>query len=145
MITLVKNKLDVDTYLNLRASVNWKSLSKTQAQKALDHSLFTVCAYDGKRPAGMGRIVGDGAVICYIQDLLVHPDYQGMGIGNRLIEELRNYVLSIREEGTEIMLDLMCAKDREMFYTKHGFIARPTSNLGPGMIQYIHDFSTAES
>ncbi|HIT59995.1 MAG TPA: GNAT family N-acetyltransferase [Candidatus Fimousia stercorigallinarum] len=139
MITLVRNKLDVDTYLSLRASVKWKKLSRSQAQKALENSLFVVCAYDGKRPAGMGRIVGDGAVICYIQDLLVHPDYQGMGIGNRLLQELRNYVLSIREEGTEMMLDLMCAKDREMFYTKHGFIARPTKNLGPGMIQYLND------
>ena len=139
MITLVRNKLDVDTYLSLRASVKWKKLSRRQAQKALENSLFVVCAYDGKRPAGMGRIVGDGAVICYIQDLLVHPDYQGMGIGNRLLQELRNYVLSIREEGTEMMLDLMCAKDREMFYTKHGFIARPTKNLGPGMIQYLND------
>ena len=116
-----------------------KKLSRSQAQKALENSLFVVCAYDGKRPAGMGRIVGDGAVICYIQDLLVHPDYQGWGFGNRLLQELRNYVLSIREEGTEMMLDLMCAKDREMFYTKHGFIARPTKNLGPGMIQYLND------
>jgi GNAT superfamily N-acetyltransferase len=139
MITLVKNRLDVDTYLDLRASVNWKPLSRTQAQRALDHSLFVVCAYDGKHPAGMGRIVGDGAVICYIQDLLVHPDYQGMGIGKRILEELKNYVMSIRLEGTEMMLDLMCAKDREMFYTKHGFIARPTDELGPGMIQYLHD------
>jgi GNAT superfamily N-acetyltransferase len=139
MITLVKNRLDVDTYLDLRASVNWKPLSRMQAQRALDHSLFVVCAYDGKHPAGMGRIVGDGAVICYIQDLLVHPDYQGMGIGKRILEELKNYVMSIRLEGTEMMLDLMCAKDREMFYTKHGFIARPTDELGPGMIQYLHD------
>ncbi|MCQ2491554.1 MAG: GNAT family N-acetyltransferase [Lachnospiraceae bacterium] len=141
MITLIKNNLDVDTYLKLRASVKWKKLSRTQAQKALDNSLFIVVAYDGKRPAGMGRIVGDGAVICYIQDLLVSPDYQGMGIGKRILQELRNYCLSIREPGTEMMLDLMCAKNREMFYIKHGFIARPTKNLGPGMIQYLDDTS----
>lgn len=139
MITLVTNKMDVDTYLGLRASVNWKELSPTQAQKALDHSLFVVCAYDGNQPAGMGRIVGDGAVICYIQDLLVHPNYQGMGIGKRILQELIRYVHTIREEGTTMMLDLMCAKDREMFYTKHGFIARPTNELGPGMIQYLDD------
>ena len=29
------------------------------------------------------------------------------------------------------------AKGREKFYKKHGFIARPTESLGPGMIQYI--------
>ena len=31
-----------------------------------------------------------------------------------------------------MMLDLMCAKGREEFYKLHGFIARPTDNLGPG-------------
>ena len=29
------------------------------------------------------------------------------------------------------------AKGREKFYKKHGFIARPTESVGPGMIQYI--------
>ena len=103
--------------------------------------MFVVCAYYKNRPAGMGRIVGDGAVICYIQDLLVHPDFQGMGIGKRILQELIRFVHSIREDGTTMMLDLMCAKDREMFYTKHGFIARPTDKLGPGMIQYLDDRS----
>ena len=36
-----------------------------------------------------------------------------------------------------LLLDLMCAKGREPFYEKHGFIARPTKDLGPGMIQYL--------
>ena len=36
-----------------------------------------------------------------------------------------------------MMLCLMCAKGREVFYEKHGFTARPTRQLGPGMIQYI--------
>lgn len=142
MITLVQDKLDVDTYLQLRDSVNWKKLSRTQAQKALDNSLFVICAYYGNRPAGMGRLVGDGAVICYIQDLLVHPDFQGMGIGKRILQELIRLTHSLREEGTTMMLDLMCAKNREMFYTKHGFIARPTAELGPGMIQYLDDRSS---
>jgi hypothetical protein len=31
----------------------------------------------------------------------------------------------------------MCAKGREEFYLKHGFMARPTDALGPGMITYI--------
>ena len=53
------------------------------------------------------------------------------------MEKLIAYVDSIREEETEMMLCLMCAKGREKFYEKLGFIARPTDMLGPGMIQYI--------
>ena len=86
----------------------------------------------------MGRIVGDGAVISYIQDLIVIPSAQGERIGSKLIEKLIEYVQSITEEGTEMMLCLMCAKGRENFYKHHNFIERPSDNLGPGMIQYIN-------
>lgn len=137
MIIFKENALDTDTYLELRKSVRWKKLSYEQAKKALENSLYTVCAYEFDRPVGMGRLVGDGAVICYIQDLVVVPDSQASGIGSQIVEMLIEYADSLRLEGTEMMLDLMCAKGREMFYEKHHFISRPTENLGPGMIQYL--------
>lgn len=136
-VTLISNHMGVDTYLELRKAVGFKPLSRTQAKKALDRSLYVVCAYIDARIVGMGRLVGDGAVICYIQDLMIHPDFQRYGIGGAIIEDLISKVESMCEEGTEIMLDLMCAVGREPFYQKHGFISRPTESLGPGMIRYI--------
>lgn len=137
MIIFKENTLDIQTYLELRASVGWKQLLPEQAEMALRRSLFTVCAYDGERPVGMGRIVGDGVVIDYIQDLVVRPDVQSQGIGRQIIERLIRYVRETKMEDSEIMLCLMCAKGREEFYRKFDFIARPTQMLGPGMIQYI--------
>ncbi len=137
MIIFRENTLDIQTYQELRASVGWKQLLPEQAETALRRSLFTVCAYDGERPVGMGRIVGDGVVIDYIQDLVVRPDVQSQGIGRQIIERLIRYVRETKLEDAEIMLCLMCAKGREEFYKKFDFIARPTQNLGPGMIQYI--------
>ncbi len=134
---LKENRLDIDTYLNLRKTVNWKILTREQAEKAIQGSLFTVVAIDDGQPVGMGRIVGDGAVICYIQDLIVIPEYQRSGVGQQIMECLINYVKESKLPGTEIMLDLMCAVGREAFYKKNGFIARPTEKLGPGMIMYI--------
>ena len=134
---LEENRLDIDTYLKLRKTVNWKTLTREQAEKAIQGSLFTVVAFDDGQPVGMGRIVGDGAVICYIQDLIVIPDYQGSGVGQQIMEYLIDYVKKLKLPDTEIMLDLMCAVGREEFYKKYGFIARPTEKLGPGMIMYI--------
>ncbi len=137
MITLKKNTLDLDTYFSLRASVGWKLLTNTQAEKALKNSLITITAYENNVPVGMGRIVGDGAVICYVQDLVVHPDYQKLGVGRLIMERLIKFVSEVKEKDSEIMMCLMCAKGREHFYEKFGFVGRPTEDLGPGMIQYI--------
>ena len=138
MMFLKDNELDTNTYLNLRKPVAWKPLTEEQAEKAIAGSLLTVVAYDDDMPVGMGRIVGDGAVICYIQDLIVIPEYQGTGVGQAIMESLIDYVKEIRLPDTQIMLDLMCATGREDFYKKYGFIARPTEKLGPGMIMYIN-------
>lgn len=137
MLELRENVLDTDTYLKLREQVGWRALSVCQAEKALGNALLTVCAYLDGVPVGMGRVVGDGAVVSYIQDLVVIPSAQGQHIGGQILEHLKEYVVSITEPGTRMMLCLMCAKGRETFYEGHGFMARPTDALGPGMITYI--------
>ena len=133
------NTITADEYLKLRKRVGWKQLSKKQAELALKNSLVTVGAYLADQPIGMGRLVGDGAVICYVQDLIIPPQAQGYGIGSLILSRLTRYVESLRLPGTEMMFDLMCAKGRERFYEAHGFLARPTEKLGPGMIQYLND------
>jgi GNAT superfamily N-acetyltransferase len=137
MLEYVENNLDVDTYLKLREEVKWTQLTRAQAQKGLENSLYILTAYEDGRAVGMGRIVGDGAIVCYVQDLIVVPDKQGDGIGGLILERLRQFVKQEGIPGTRMMLDLMCAKGREQFYTKHHFTARPTETLGPGMIQYL--------
>ena len=139
MITIRKNEITVSQYLDIRAKVGWKVLKETQASIALQNSLLVVGAYEHDTLVGMGRLVGDGAVICYVQDLIVIPEYQKKGIGSIVLRTLISYVSELRQEGSEMMLCLMCAKGRESFYEKHGFIARPNHDLGPGMIQYLQD------
>ncbi|MBQ7432908.1 MAG: GNAT family N-acetyltransferase [Lachnospiraceae bacterium] len=138
-IELRENQTTVSEYLNLRSQVHWKSLTIEQARLALDNSLYVLGAYYEGTLVGMGRVVGDGAVICYIQDLVVSPSMQHMGLGSILLQKLKEYVNFLRLPHSEMMLDLMCAKGREAFYEKHGFLARPTETLGPGMIIYLND------
>ena len=88
-------------------------MAPQQAQKALDNSLYVLSAYHDGELVGMGRLVGDGAVICYIQDLIVVPNIQAHGIGSMIIERLIAYAASLGFPGTTMMLDLMCAKGRK--------------------------------
>ena len=134
---LVENKLDVQTYQMLRHSVGWRELTNRQAKVALENSLYTLCAYEDGIPVGMGRIVGDRVVICYVQDLVVHKKAQSKGIGAALLEKLKDFAKTLPKENEVLMLDLMCATGREEFYKSHGFIERPNDRLGPGMIMYL--------
>ena len=133
----IKHEIDVKTYMELRDSVGWKRLSDSQANTAISNALYITVIYEGDLACAMGRVVGDGAVICYVQDLVVRPECQGKGYGSMVLNSLKEYVKSVREPDTTMMFALMCAKGRESFYEKHGFIARPTDDLGPGMIQYL--------
>lgn len=79
-----------DELLALYESVGWTNYTRRQAllREAYRRSLCAFAAYNGERLAGVVRAVGDGASILYVQDLLVHPDYQRRGIGTRLLRAL---------------------------------------------------------
>lgn len=78
--------------------------------------MYTLVAFKDGKAVGMGRIVGDGAIICYVQDLIIRPEVQGEGIGGLILETLKKFVIQEGYEGTTMMFDLMCAKGREEFY-----------------------------
>ena len=75
---------------DLYRSVGWTSYLRRPGllKEAFEHSLCTLAAYSGNRLIGIVRAVGDGVSILYIQDLLIHPDYQHRGIGSRLLNEM---------------------------------------------------------
>lgn len=90
MITYKQNpQLDFQAVLDLYDSVGWINYTDrpTMLQKALEHSLLVLAAFDGDRLVGLLRAVGDGYSIIFIQDILVLPTYQRQGIGRNLLEQ----------------------------------------------------------
>ena len=55
MIELVEDKLDIDTYLELRQSVNFRKLTRDQAKKGLSNSMYTLVAFKDGKAVGMYR------------------------------------------------------------------------------------------
>ena len=49
-----------------------------------------ITAWDGARLVGLVCSLDDGAVTAYINYLIVHPDYQRMGIGKELMRQILN-------------------------------------------------------
>ena len=103
----------------LYESVGWTSYLRYPEllPEAYAHSLKTFAAYDNELLVGIIRAVGDGVSILYIQDLLVHPEYQRKGIGKRLITEMLNTFPDVNQ--TVLLTD--DSDETVRFYESVGF------------------------
>lgn len=133
---LKENALTLEIYQCLRENVGWMNLDAEQAKKAVEKSLYTLTAFEGEKPVGMGRIVGDGMyhIIC---DIVVRPEYQGQGIGTKLVTELVRFLEEQTPEGGRSSVQLIAEKGKEGFYEKLGFKALPHEFCGAGMRRVI--------
>jgi catechol 2,3-dioxygenase-like lactoylglutathione lyase family enzyme len=85
-VRLVKRTPMIEEYEMLLRAVGWaRNMNLEAARTALQNTLYAVVAVEGDRPVGMARVVGDGAIAFYVQDVVVHPDRQRQGIGTALM------------------------------------------------------------
>ena len=117
-------------YVALFETTGWNveyNLSAAELAKALQNSQMAACAYEGERLVGFGRVLTDGVMHAMIYDLIVHPEWQGRGVGGELLRRLVERCLA----GGVRDIQLFCARGKRSFYEKRGFIARPDD--APGM------------
>ncbi len=82
------------------AAVDWPDLSELYRIAPLgekppqdlvtvfSNSMFKCFVYDNDVLIGVGRALADGIDCSYLADVAVHPEYQGMGLGQAIIREL---------------------------------------------------------
>jgi predicted GNAT family N-acyltransferase len=135
MINYQQQAPTVAEYNHLRDHVGWGAYADAGAVvHGFKHSLFHVTVRDGDELIGMGRVIGDGAITFYIQDVIVREDYRGQGIGKSIMERLMDYIARTATENA--IVGLFAAKGKEPFYERFGFIGRPNETLGKGMIHF---------
>lgn len=122
-----------EEYNELRVSVGWRPITAGQAKRGLMHTTFLVAARDGDRIAGMGRMLFDFGYTAYLGDVIVHPEYQGQGIGRQIVQRLIDRTMEAAFAEEKIMFILVAAKEKEPFYEKFGFQRRPNEFSGNGM------------
>ena len=137
MITYNK-EITFEDYNEIRTLVGWNTLSRRQFDAMMKNSSFITVAHDGKKAVGISRGVGDGGYHLMLVDVIVHPDYQGQGIGRNVVEQFMAYADSTIEPGEWISLTLLSVYGKEDFYKKFGFHTRPTGTEGAGMnLKYV--------
>ena len=132
-----ENVLTYEFYCALRQCVGWLNFSPEQTRRALEHSLLDITVWDESKPIAMGRIIGDG-LYDTIVDVIVHPKYQGQGIGQTIMEKLLTYAEENTPEGGRTSVQLIAEKGKEAFYQKLGFKLIPHEHCGSGMRKIIY-------
>jgi GNAT superfamily N-acetyltransferase len=89
------------------------------AEFSLKNSVYAVTVKDRDKVIGMGRIVGDRAIYFYIQDVIVHPRYRGIGMGKEIMNRLVEY---LKENApNKAFIGLFISKGKANFYEKYKF------------------------
>lgn len=116
MITLKSDKSFTESETTeLFKSVGWESANYPQKLfLSLKNSENVLCIYDGAKLAGLMSAISDGGMNVYFPYLLIHPDYQGNGLGKRLVTKM-----------FEIYSDfyrkiLICSNEKKGFYSACG-------------------------
>ena len=134
---LIFNELTVSQFAGLREGCGLSPVDGGLVVRALVSSLFTLsCEVDG-RTAGMLRVVGDGAFVAVICDVIVLPEYRRRGIGTAMVNAALERIGREMPGGMRISVMLTCAAEREGFYKKIGFFTLDRDVQGVAMQTFV--------
>lgn len=117
--------MDIDLRRDL-AEVDWREAAALiraaglgerepdRMRRAWENSQHACLAWAGSRLAGLGRAISDGEYQAVIYDVAVLPEFQGQGLGRRIMEAL------LAELPMDTVL-LYAAPGKQGFYDKFGF------------------------
>lgn len=98
-------------------SVHWISGQyPEQLYNALLNSQTVLTAWDKDKLVGLVRAIDDGKMLAFIHYVLVHPDYQRLGIASQMIKMIQQKYKSY------LYIEVMPEESKNVsFYQKFGF------------------------
>lgn len=126
---LVENQLSANDFIRLKIATGFRNRPIDQVERALKNDLLDVVAIVNNEVVGMGRLVGDGVMYWYLQEIIVLPEYQGKGIGTGIVNYLLDYIKKHTEDETFTSVGLTAAEGKTSFYERFGFQNSSGMNL----------------
>jgi N-acetylglutamate synthase-like GNAT family acetyltransferase len=91
---------------------------------AIAHSHPVVLAWDGNHLIGFARATSDRVYRATIWDVVIHPDYQGAGLGRKLVQTVLGHPHVSRVERVYLM-----TTRQQQFYERIGFQENATTTM----------------
>lgn len=101
---------------DLRESVGWNRM-EDEYSNPLMISFYHIAVYEDDKMVGYIDSVSNGVTDAYIQDLMVHPDYQGKGLGTELMNQMITYL----KEKRIYIISVVFEESLKPFYDRFGF------------------------
>jgi len=101
---------------DLREVVGWNRM-EDEYNNPLMTSYYHIAVYEDDKMVGYIDSVSNGVTDAYIQDLMVHPDYQGKGLGT----ELMNQMIAYLKENRIYIISVVFEESLKPFYDRFGF------------------------
>ncbi|MFI9011441.1 GNAT family N-acetyltransferase [Actinosynnema sp. NPDC053489] len=100
VVIAAESGIPVDELLVLYGSVGWSAYTDSPEVlgAAVAGASLVVTARRGGKLVGLARALSDGATICYLQDVLVHPTAHRRGIGRALVEAVLDRYRAVRQK-----------------------------------------------
>ena len=127
----------VAEYRAFRRHAAWDVPSEARCDAALARSLCGVVGEVDGVAVAMARVIGDGTVSLYVQDVVTHPDHRGRGCATAVLGALIQHLQGAYP--ADATVGLMAAIGQDVLYAKRGFAARPNALAGPGMYARLGD------
>lgn len=127
------NELTAKQYAMLRKKQNMSPINENALNTAIRNTQMTISAVIECETVGMLRVIGDGALFCYIQDVLVDAKYRGLGIGQGLMRTALDCIKKSTPSGIHVVVSLIAEPGLEAFYEPFGFTKAPNILAGHAM------------
>ena len=101
---------------DLRESIGWNRMEEEYGNPLMT-SYYQIAVYENDQLIGYIDCVSNGVTDAYIQDLMVHPEYQGKGVGTELMNQMITYL----KEKRIYMISVVYEESLKPFYEKFGF------------------------
>jgi len=108
--------ISIEQITELYTANKWSAAKKPiELHNGLLNSHSLISAWEGTKLIGIGNAISDGHLVVYYPHLLVHPDYQGKGIGHMISNKFQ-------EKYKDFHMQMLTADGKAIdFYKKIGF------------------------
>jgi GNAT superfamily N-acetyltransferase len=119
------SEIDWTHMCGLYYKVNWRTRVEEELEPAFRKSTWTLFVYSDDKVIAFGRTVDDGRYYAQLADIIVDPDFQGHGLGKKIVRMLNEKLINYH------FVTLTAAPGKDNFYKTLGWKAQTTAFIWP--------------